>query len=75
MIGTLWGIVAFMENASENKVERLTLTSREVCEALGVSITTLWRLTKRGHLTPLPGLRHKLFSVAAVRRFAERGAA
>ena len=63
-----------MDDLSKERVERLTYSSREVCEALGLSITTLWRLTKRGHLTPLPGIRHKLYSVAAVRRFAEKGA-
>lgn len=56
-------------------VERLTYTKREACIAIGVSEVTLWRLEKKGLLSPIPGLRHKLYSVAALRRFAERGVA
>lgn len=62
---------------TENRpvIERLTYNAREACAALGVSPVTLWRLDKRDVLKPLPGLRHRLYSVAALRRFAEKGAA
>lgn len=58
-----------------NAIERLTYNSKEVKAALGISASTLWRLTARGYLKPLPGIRHRLFSVAQVKRFAEKGAA
>lgn len=51
-------------------IERLTYTSNQVCAALQISPVTLWRLEKRGLLVPIRNLRHKRFSVAAVRRFA-----
>jgi DNA-binding XRE family transcriptional regulator len=54
-------------------VERLTYNKREAAAALGVSMTSIWRLEKQGLLRPIPGLRYKLFSVAAVRRFVESG--
>lgn len=55
-------------------VEKLALTTADVCQALSISPTTLWRLQRRNVLKPLPGLgRHKLFSTAAVRRLAENG--
>ncbi|HVZ63391.1 MAG TPA: helix-turn-helix domain-containing protein [Lacunisphaera sp.] len=56
-------------------IERLTYNSREAAAALGVSKITLWRMAQRGDLLPIPGLRKKLYSVAALRRFAEQGAA
>jgi DNA-binding transcriptional MerR regulator len=57
------------------KVERLAYTKAELCEALRVSPVTLWRLEKKGLLEPVAGLRHKLYSKAAVERFIEGGAA
>lgn len=59
---------------TDPQVPKLTYNAREVCSALGISITTLWRLEKRGFLAPLPGLRHKLYPASAVRAFAEKGA-
>jgi hypothetical protein len=59
----------------EPTVERLAYSAKEAAEALGVSSVTLWRLAKRGKLQPIPGLRHRLYSIAALRRFAERGVA
>lgn len=53
----------------ENK---LLMSAREVCATLSISNTTLWRLVQRGLLKPHPGFRHKLYSVAAIRRFAEK---
>ena len=70
--------MAPLENKLEDnapKIERLTYTSKEVCQTLGISVATLWRMNARGFLKPLPGIRHKLYSVAAIKRFAEKGAA
>ena len=61
--------------AAPVEIERLTYTSTETAAALGVSKITLWRMAQRGQLLPLPGLRHKLYSISALRRFVERGAA
>lgn len=55
-------------------VEKLLYSREEVKIALGLSESTLWRLEKRGLLKALPGIRHKLYPVAAVRRFATLGA-
>lgn len=66
--------MAHSQHSSEQQIEKLTYNAREACVALGISSTTLWRLERRGFLTPLPGLRHKLYPTAAVRRFAEKGA-
>jgi predicted site-specific integrase-resolvase len=56
-------------------IERLTFNSREACQALGVSSTTLWRLEKRGLISSVAGIRTKLYPVAVLRRFVEKGAA
>lgn len=53
-------------------VERLAYTADEVCIALDISRTSLWRLEKRGLLKPVPGLRVKRYSVEAVKRFANQ---
>lgn len=64
-----------MQNtAAKHVIEKLTYDSREARQALGVSNTTLWRLEKAGFIVPIGGLRKKLYSVAAVRRFVESGA-
>ena len=58
----------------DSRVEKLTYNTREVCQALGVSVTTLWRLEKRGLISPIgAGLRMKLYSVAALRKFVDKG--
>jgi hypothetical protein len=56
-------------------IERLTYTTKETCTALGVSSTTLWRIQARGLLHPIPGMRNKLFSVAAIHRFVNQSKA
>jgi hypothetical protein len=63
------------ETKGEGRVERLTYNAREARQALGVSSTTLWRLEKRGLIAPIGGLRTKLFSIAAIRRFVDGGKA
>lgn len=51
------------------KIERLAYTKAELCRALSLSPVTLYRLEKDGRLRSIPGIRHKLFSVAEVNRF------
>lgn len=55
--------------------ERLAYTRQELCEALKVSAVTLWRLERTGRIRPVPGVRHKLYSIAEVQRFLAGGAA
>ena len=50
-------------------VEKLAYNTRELSQALGLSTVTLWRLTNRGLLRPIEGLRHKLYSKKEVERF------
>lgn len=52
-------------------VEKLAFTAAEACEALGVKRTTLWRLECRGLIAAIPHVRHKLYSVASLKRFVE----
>lgn len=59
------------ENIPDAPLERLTYTKAELCKALRLSPTTLWRLEKKGLLEPIPGLRHKIFSRNAVERFID----
>ena len=56
-------------------IGRLTYTKRELCQALGVSDSTLTRLERRGILKPLPICRHKLYPVEAVHRLLNGGVA
>jgi hypothetical protein len=51
-------------------IEKLTYSTRELCLALGISRTTLWRLEKLGRLHPLdiPGLRTKLWPRTGILR-------
>ena len=55
---------------SDSKLIPFVFTAQEVCTVLKISAVTLWRLEKRGLLTPVPDIRHKRYSVDAVRRFA-----
>jgi hypothetical protein len=50
-------------------VEKLTYSMAELCTALGLCPTTIWRLEKRGLLRPIAGIRHKLFAKTEVERF------
>lgn len=50
-------------------VEKLAYNTAELCAALGLCQTTLWRLNHRGLLRPIPGLRHKLYAKTEVQRF------
>jgi hypothetical protein len=55
-------------------VEPMALNAEQTRKALGdISEVTLWRLNKRGLLRPVPGIRHRLYSVASIKRFLARG--
>lgn len=54
------------------KIERLAYTKDELTKALSLSPITLWRLEKRGLIHSIAGIRHKLYSVAEVKRFLAR---
>jgi hypothetical protein len=51
------------------RLERLTFTKKETQAVTGLSATSLWRLEVRGLLKPIPGIRHKIYSRAAVEKF------
>lgn len=58
--------------SGEPRVEPLALNKEQTKQALGgISDVTLWRLERRGLLPSVPGIRHKLYSVAAIKRFLE----
>lgn len=52
---------------------KLSYTLKELAKELGVSRASIYRLTARGLLTPLPYLRVKIYSREEVERFL-RGA-
>jgi hypothetical protein len=53
-------------------IERLAHPTNETCEMLGgISRVSLWRLEKRGLITPLKALRMKLYSRAEIERFLQ----
>ncbi len=54
------------------QIERLAYTKDELCISLSLSPITLWRLKKRGLIHAVAGIRHKLYSVAEVKRFLAR---
>ena len=48
------------------------LTTKQTCEYLQVSVTTLWRITKRGELTPVRVGGRCQFDVKDLDRFIRR---
>lgn len=50
-------------------IDRLAYTKAELCIALGLSPVSIWRLERRKLLHPVPGVRHKLYTVQEVQRF------
>ena len=68
-------IAKISETAGERKtpptITRLTFTANEVCQSLGIGRVTLWRLTTRGVLRPVPGIRNRLYSVKQIEAFAD----
>lgn len=62
-----------VENATES-VERLLCNRTEARRMLGgISETTMWRWEQLGLIRPLPHLRHKMYSVEMLKRFANGG--
>lgn len=57
---------------SPSAAKELALPAKEVCRRLNISYVTLYRLRARGLLCPVPGIRHLIYSVAAVERFLAR---
>jgi DNA-binding transcriptional MerR regulator len=56
----------------QRSVERLAYQTDETCQLLGgISRVSLWRLEKRGLITPSKALRMKLYSRAEIERFLE----
>jgi hypothetical protein len=54
----------------QRSVERLAYQTNETCQLLGgISRVSLWRLEKRGLITPSKALRMKLYSRAEIERF------
>ena len=53
-------------------IERLAYTKEELCVSLSLSPVTLWRLEKRGLIHAVAGIRHKIYSVAEVKRLLTR---
>ena len=62
-----------VENQPATLRQRL-LTTKQTCEYLQVSVTTLWRLTKRGELTPVRVGGRAQFDVKDLDRFIRRQA-
>ena len=54
--------------------ERLAYSKKELCAALGLSGTTLWRLEALGRIRPVAGVRYKIFSRKEVERSLNAGA-
>ena len=52
---------------------KLAYTLKELCGELGVSSVTIYRLTCRGLLKPLPYFRTKIYARAEVERFIAEG--
>ena len=55
-------------------VMRLALTAEETAAALGITTITLWRLNKRGLITPNRCTRRPLYAVSEIERFLKDGA-
>lgn len=57
------------EKPAASPVEKLAYNADEACLAIGIKRTTLWRLERRKLINAVPGIRHKLYSVAEIKRF------
>ena len=56
-------------NIFANGSGRLALTREETAKALGVSVSTIDKLTARGLLRPSRGTRRPLYSIEEIKRF------
>ncbi len=51
-------------------LEPLAYNTQQTCLLLGgISTVTLWRLTVRGLIRPIKGVRHRLYSRREIERF------
>ena len=57
------------ETSPKEVTLKLALTLVEAAEALGISATTVDRLSQRGLLRPSRAIRRPLYSVAEIQRF------
>lgn len=57
----------------QSNIQRLAFTTEETAAALGVKPTTIWRLCKRGLLSPNRATRRPLFAVSEIERFLKDG--
>lgn len=61
---------AASNSISENMPNaKLAYSKKEVCELLGISTVTLWRLELRGLIHSVPGIRRKIYGRSEVDRF------
>ena len=60
------------DSEATQQIERLTYTQKELVALLSLSPVTLWRSERRGLIHSIAGIRHKLYSVAEVKRFLAR---
>jgi hypothetical protein len=60
-------------SAPTRATDKLAFSKKELCDAIGVSPVTLWRLEKRGLLRPVAGIRHRIYSRKEVERFLSSG--
>ena len=60
------------QSEAPQQIERLVYTKDELCTSLSLSPITLWRLERRGLIHAVAGIRHKIYSVAEVKRFLTR---
>jgi DNA-binding transcriptional MerR regulator len=58
-----------MNENKNSSVPKLALTRVEAAQALGVSVVSIDRLTKRGLLRPSRATRRPLYSVKEIERF------
>lgn len=61
--------------AHGQRITRLALTTSETAASLGIDEVTVWRLCKRGLLTPNRATRRPLFPVSEIERFLSEGRA
>ena len=62
------------EQVQQPRIEIMAYTAQQVCEAIQIDTVTLWRLEKRGLIRRVPGIRHRRYAVAEVKRFVAAAA-
>ena len=70
--GMVQGERALITEAVEAHREKPTMSRAEVSRALGVTMTTLWRWSKEGYLTPVKIGTKVLYRASDIDRMLER---